>query len=79
MTVRKLIKYVIIVEKAGKNYSAHAPDLPGCVATGKTVDETVDRMKGAIEFHLEGMKEEGLIIPKPAVFAKSVEIAVEGS
>ncbi len=74
-----MYKYVIIVEKAGKNYSAHAPDLPGCIATGKTVEETVDRMKEAIEFHLEGMKEEGLTIPKPVAFAKSVEIAVEGS
>ncbi len=69
-------EYVIIVEKAGKNYSAHAPDLPGCVATAKTVEETVGRMKEAIEFHLDGIKKEGLIIPKPTALAKSVEIAV---
>ncbi len=71
-----MYKYVIIVEKAGKNYSAYAPDLPGCIATGKTVEEAVDRMKGAIEFNLGGMKEEGLNIPQPAALAKSVEIAV---
>lgn len=79
MKVRKLIKYVIIVEKAGANYSAHAPDLPGCVATGKTVEETVSRIKEVIEFHLEGMKNEGLTIPRPAALVKSVDIAVEGS
>ncbi|MEE8401638.1 MAG: type II toxin-antitoxin system HicB family antitoxin [Candidatus Hydrothermarchaeaceae archaeon] len=69
---RKLIKYVIIVEKAGKNYSAHTPDLPGCIATGKTVEDATNRMKEAIKFHLEGMKKEGLSIPKPATVAKAV-------
>jgi predicted RNase H-like HicB family nuclease len=74
-----MYKYVIIVEKAGKNYSAHAPDLPGCIATGKTVEETTRRIKEAIEFHIEGMKKEGLNIPKPAAVAKAVDVAVEGS
>ncbi len=73
-----MYKYVIIVEKAGENYSAYCPDLPGCVATGKTVEETADRMKEAIEFHLEGMKKEGLSIPKPTTLATAVDIAVEG-
>ncbi len=73
-----MYKYVIIVEKAGRNYSAYCPDLPGCVATGKTVEETADRMKEAIEFHLEGMKKEGLSIPKPSTLATAVDIAVEG-
>jgi predicted RNase H-like HicB family nuclease len=73
-----MYKYIIIVEKAGANYSAYCPDLPGCVATGKTVEETVDRMEEAIKFHLEGMKKEGLSIPKPATLATSVDIVVEG-
>lgn len=51
-----MTKYVIIVEKAGNNYSAFCPDLPGCVATGSTVEETVDRMKEAIKFHIEELK-----------------------
>ncbi|MFQ6137420.1 MAG: type II toxin-antitoxin system HicB family antitoxin [Candidatus Hydrothermarchaeales archaeon] len=73
-----MYKYVIIVEKADKNYSAYCPDLPGCVATGKTVEETADRMKEAIEFHLEGMKKDGLSIPKPTTLATAVDIAIEG-
>lgn len=71
-----MYKYVIIVEKAGKNYSAHAPDLPGCIATGKTVEDATNQMKEAIEFHLEGMKKEGLSIPKPVAVAKAVDVAV---
>lgn len=72
-----MYRYVIIVETAGENYSAYCPDLPGCVATGKSVEETADLMKEAIEFHLEGMKKEGLSIPKPSTLATAVDIAVE--
>lgn len=73
-----MYKYVIIVEKADENYSAYCPDLPGCVAMETTVEETTDGMKEAIEFHLEGMKREGLSIPKPSTLATAVDIAVEG-
>ncbi len=73
-----MYKYVIIVEKAGENYSAYCPDLPGCVATGETVEGTTDRMKEAIEFHLDGMKKDGLSIPKPSTLATAVDIAIEG-
>ncbi|NOZ77555.1 MAG: type II toxin-antitoxin system HicB family antitoxin [Euryarchaeota archaeon] len=73
-----MYKYTIIVEKADNNYSAYCPDLPGCIATGATVEETVARMKEAIEFHLEGMKEEGLSVPKPTTVVRSIEVAVEG-
>ena len=51
-------KYTIIIEKAGDNYSAYCPDLPGCIATGPTVEETTQRMKQTIEFHIEGLKRE---------------------
>ena len=71
-----MFKYTIIVEKAGSNYSAYCPDLPGCIATGSTVDETIERMKKAIEFHIDGLKKEGLKIPKPSVKARSIEVAV---
>ena len=59
----------MIVEKADGNFSAYVPDLPGCVAVGDTVEETLREMKGAIELHLRGMREDGLPIPKPAIVA----------
>jgi predicted RNase H-like HicB family nuclease len=55
----------VVVEKANQNYSAYAPDVPGCVAVGDTAEETLDAMKEALEFHLEGLKEESLEIPLP--------------
>ena len=70
-----MTRYAIVIEKADGNYSAYCPDLPGCVATGKTVEETVERMKAAIEFHIEGLKAEGLDIPQPATTAAFVEVA----
>ena len=58
-------KYLIILEKTKTGYSAYAPDLPGCIASGTTKHETENLMKEAMEFHIEGMIEEGLEIPKP--------------
>ena len=66
------MKYLIVIENAGDNFSAYAPDLPGCIATGKTIKETDTNMKEAIEMHLEGIIEDGFIVPPPsarAVFA----------
>jgi len=71
-----MFRYTIIVEKTNSNYSAYCPDLPGCIATGLTVDETIERMKKAIEFHIEGLKKDGLEIPKPFTKATSIEVAV---
>ena len=71
-----MTKYAIIIEKGERNYSAYCPDLPGVVAAGKTEEETIELMKDAIEFHLEGLKEDNLPIPKPTTFARSVEISV---
>jgi predicted RNase H-like HicB family nuclease len=65
----------IVMEKAGGNYSAFAPDLPGCIATGGTVDETRRNMQEAIELHLRGLKEDGLSVPDPTSFAEVVEVA----
>ncbi len=73
-----MYKYAVVIEKAGENYSAYCPDLPGCVATGKTIEETISRVRDAIEFHLEGLKREGLGIPKPTTITISVEAATEG-
>jgi len=70
-----MFRYTIIVERAESNYSAYYPDLPGCIATGSTVDETVERMKRTIEFHIDGLKKEGSEIPKPSVKATFIEVA----
>ncbi|GBE54760.1 hypothetical protein BMS3Bbin15_00921 [archaeon BMS3Bbin15] len=69
-----MYKYVVIVEKTENNYSAYSPDLPGCIATGKTVEGTIKRMKEAIEFHIEGLKIEGLNIPEPSSTVATVEV-----
>ena len=58
-------KYLIIVEKTETGYSAYSPDLIGCISTGKTIKETEENMKEAIEFHIEGLKLEGYEIPQP--------------
>jgi predicted RNase H-like HicB family nuclease len=71
-----MAKYTIIIEKGEVNYSAYCPDLPGLVSAAETEDETVELMKEAIEFHLEGLKEDRIPIPEPTILARSVEVAV---
>ena len=71
-----MFEYIIIVEKAERNYSAYCPDLPGCIATGSTSEETIKKMKEAIEFHLEGLKKENIPIPESSTKAVSIEITV---
>jgi predicted RNase H-like HicB family nuclease len=63
------MKYLVIYEKTATGYSAYAPDLPGCITTGPTLEETERLMKEAIEFHLEGLREDGLPVPKPTTTA----------
>jgi predicted RNase H-like HicB family nuclease len=60
------MRYAIVIENAGRNFSAYAPDLPGCVSTGATPDEVEANMREAIALHLEGLREDGLPIPPPA-------------
>ncbi|HZW32152.1 MAG TPA: type II toxin-antitoxin system HicB family antitoxin [Isosphaeraceae bacterium] len=67
------MRYAIVVEKAEANYAAYVPDLPGCVATGATVEETEARLREAIVLHLEGMREDGLAIPEPSSIVDYVE------
>lgn len=69
----KLMRYLTVIEKATKNYSAYVPDLPGCVATGDTIEEVELQIKEAIEFHIEGLEIEGLPIPEPTTLCKYVE------
>ncbi len=68
------MRYAIVIEKAENNYSAYVPDLPGCIATGATVDEAEAQIREAIEFHLEGLREDGSPIPPPASRVDYVEI-----
>ncbi len=74
-------KFLVIVEKGLSNYSAYSPDLPGCISTGKTIEETLDSMRSAIDFHLEGMAGagEGLPTPKPlnVYLSETNEISVD--
>ncbi len=68
-------KYVIIIETGERNCSAYAPDLPGCIATGRTIEETKHNMTEAIEAHLQFIRETGDPIPEPtAVVADSVTV-----
>ena len=69
------MRYAIVVEKAENNYSAYVPDLPGCAATGFTVEETEQEMREAIGFHIEGLIEDGLPVPQPASIVEYLEIA----
>ena len=71
-----MAKYTIIIEKGDRNYSAYCPDLPGMAAAGETEEETAELMKEAIEFHLEGPKEDKTPIPEPTISARSIDIVV---
>ena len=59
------MRYAIVVEKAANNYSAYVPDLPGCIATGSTIEEIEREIREAIELHIAGMIEDGLPVPQP--------------
>lgn len=67
------MRYRIVYEKAPRNYAAYSPDLPGCVATGNTLEECRRSMREAIAFHLEGLAEEGTPLPEPTGFEELVE------
>jgi predicted RNase H-like HicB family nuclease len=69
------MRYAIVIEKAEGNYSAYVPDLPGCVATGATVEETEAQIREAIEFHLDGLRQDGAPIPQPASRVEYVDVA----
>jgi predicted RNase H-like HicB family nuclease len=69
------MRYAVVIEKAAGNYSAYVPDLPGCVATGVTVEEVESEIREAIEFHIEGLREDGLDVPKPTSKVEYIETA----
>jgi predicted RNase H-like HicB family nuclease len=69
-------KYLIVAEKTETGYSAYSPDLPGCVATGKTQEEVENRMHEAIHIHLKGFKEDGESIPSPHAYSTYCQVFV---
>ncbi len=69
------MRYAVVIEDAGENFSAYVLDLPGCVATGSTVEETENALREAIEFHIEGLRADDLPVPKPSSKVDYVEVA----
>ena len=67
------MKYAVVIEKANGNYSAYVPDLPGCVATGTTLEDVKALIRDAIAFHLEGLQAEALAIPEPTTLCEYIE------
>ncbi len=68
------MKFTVVIEKAPNNFAAYVPDLPGCVATGKSRKEVTERIEEAVRMHLEGMREDGLEIPEPQASSVLVEV-----
>jgi predicted RNase H-like HicB family nuclease len=69
------MRYLVIVEKGPTSFGAYVPDLPGCVAAGETKEEVLALIHEAIEFHIEGLKDDGLPVPPPCSYSELVEIA----
>jgi predicted RNase H-like HicB family nuclease len=67
------MRFAIVIEQAGNNYSAYVPDLPSCAATGKTVAAVKEEVRHAIRFHIEGLQADGIAVPPPTSFAEYVE------
>jgi len=73
------MKYAVVIERSPHNFAAYVPDLPGCVSTGKSEQEVLQRIHEAIEFHLDGMREDGVPIPKPTSTVALIEIPEQGA
>jgi predicted RNase H-like HicB family nuclease len=71
-----MVRFLIVIEKANDNFSAYCPDLPGCVATGKTRKETEDNMYEALDMHVRGLIEDKMPIPESEALAEYIAVAV---
>jgi len=69
------MRYAVIVERGETSYGAYVPDLPGCVAVAETKDEVLSLIRDAIEFHLDGIRQEGQVVPVPSSFTEYIEVA----
>lgn len=67
-------RYAIVIERAGSNYGGYVPDLPGCVATGATVEETKKLLREAIELHVAGLRKDWLQVPEPSSVVDYLEV-----
>jgi len=67
-------RYLIVIEPTDSGYSSYSPDLPGCISTGKTREETERSMREAIEFHVDGLREEGYSVPEPRASSSYIEL-----
>lgn len=70
------MKYLVVLEKAANNWAAYSPDVPGCIATGKTPEETLHAYAKALQMHLEGLAEDGLPLPEPTARAEYVAVSL---
>jgi predicted RNase H-like HicB family nuclease len=69
------MRYAIVIEKAENNYAAYVPDLPGCVTTAQTIEEVEREIRQAIEFHIRGLREDGLPVPEPSSKVNYIDVA----
>lgn len=69
------MRYTVVIEEGNTGFGAYVPDLPGCVAVAETRGKVVQMIHEAIEFHIEGMREEGIAIPEPHSTAELVEVS----
>ena len=67
------MRYAVVIERAGDNYSAYVPDLPGCIATGSTVETVEAEIRAAIRFHIDGLRQDGVVLPPPTTLAAYVD------
>ena len=68
------MRYAIVIEKSEFNHSAYVPDLPGCIATGASIQQVEAEIREAIEFHIDGLREDGSLIPLPSSQVEYIEI-----
>jgi predicted RNase H-like HicB family nuclease len=69
------MRYMVVVERGETSWGAHVPDLPGCIAVGETRDEALELIREAIEFHIEGLRQDGLTVPAPCSESEFVEVS----
>jgi predicted RNase H-like HicB family nuclease len=70
-------EYTVIYERGPRNWSAYVPDLPGCIATAKTREDLEQQIRGAIEFHIEGLRLHGEAVSEPTIQEGTISIGVE--
>jgi predicted RNase H-like HicB family nuclease len=76
---KRQVQQTVVIEKGSKGFGAYVPDLPGCIAAAKTRDEVVKLIQDAMEFHIEGLKQDGEPVPKPASSVEFIEVAAQSS